>query len=393
MENTNMHTDPATVDPATVVHSSSLDERACVGLITKRVYRLHSGRLGAGSPAPIVREAVYRELGEDDVSLVTDSDLYGLQKPTTDILLAGSAFSHHGSVSELRTALIAGAARKSVLVTGDRVLRVGVDGTLSASAPQPFERMRLGWHRAYGGRDLGTEQARHNQGRTRSRTSPPSLEEVLEHASIAYPRNRQGRGFFVDRERRRLDGVPLPNLSDPEDPIELKRLLAVDPCDWIDRPMPAGYGPIGALTFPRCFRYGLGIVCSRRTLPVREIALGALRGHEVDALEEPRGADAHAFNCAPPGLATTRLFGGERIELFNLHRSAARFTFELPAERPRLVIEPPNAGSFELEAKLATVFIEPDEDRVTLTWAGATAAAGIYTPEACAQMRHAAIWN
>lgn len=373
-------------NPATIVHADALGDAPVLGLVTKRAYRLRRGRLNRGEPAALVRDPIYCELDED-AALVLDSDLFGLHKPATDVLLTGTAYAHRGATNELRTALVAGPARKEVHVTGDRELLVRHDGTLSATRPRPFEQMPLGWGRAYGGRDAGAEAAGLGD------TPVGLVADILASATHSYPRNRQGCGFFIDRDRRRLDGAALPNLSDPDDPIELERLFAADPYDWLDRPLPAGYGPIDGLTFPRCWLFGVGLEISRRRRPVREVALGALHEQEAAKLDDPDDTQPRAFNCAPPGLATTQLRGDERVELYNLHRDAEHFVFELPGERPRLLVEPPNAGTFELEPRLTTVFIEPDEDRVTLTWAGSTPAAGLYSPEACATMRHAALWR
>lgn len=371
----------------TTVHSSSLDGRPRLGVVTKRAYRLRQGKLARGEPAALVREPIYRDVGGFDAALILDSDLLGLHKPATDVLLAGCAHSRRGAVDTLHTALAVGAVRKDVLVTGDRNLEIGRGGSLKATRPQPFERMPLGWDRAYGGRDVGSETKGWPD------KGSAAMADILTHAAHSYPRNRCGVGFFVDRERQRLDGAALPNLSDPGDPIELARMFAADPCDWLDRPTPAGYGPVGPLTFPRCWFYGVGLASSRHARPVREVALGVLGEHEAGRIDDPHERHPRAFNCAPPGLATTQLRGDERVELYNLHRDAEHFVFELPGERPRLLVEPPNAGTFELEPRLTTVFIEPDEDRVTLTWSGSTPAAGIYAPEMCATMRHAAIWT
>ncbi len=382
-----------TDEKSTTVYSSALGHAVLLGVITKRAYRLVPGTLGPGSPAALRLDPLYRELDGDDHALVVDSDLFCLHKQTTDVVLTGTAHSHRGVVTELHTALVVGSVRKDVLVTGDRSLQVRGDGSLSATAPQRFERMALGWSRAYGGRDRGSEPAVAAATRSPLPSSQlPSMDALLAESTHAYPRNRAGTGFFVDQDRQRLDGKPLPNLSDPGDPVELSRLLAADPCDWLDRPMPASYGPVGALTFPRCLWSGIGLQYSARSRPVREVALGALHDHEVEQIDQPGPAQARAFNCAPPGLSTAQLTGRERIELWNLHPQTEHYGFALPDERPRLLLEPPSAGTFELQPKLATVFIEPDEDRVTLTWAGTTPAAGIYSPEQCAKMRHAATW-
>ncbi len=376
-----------TEEAGSIVCSDAHHDEAVLGVVAKRSYRLEAGRLGRGVPAAIVREHRYAPY-EDDVVVTSESELSCLHKQTTDVLLEGTAYAHRGVVTELHTALIVGPVRKDVIVTGDRTLRVGADGAVAFSAATAFERMPLVWQRAYGGRDRGAEPPAQN-----TRGAPPPLEAILSHGTFAYPRNRHGRGFFIDRDRQRLDGAPLPNLSDPRDPIRVDRLLAADPFDWIDRPVPACYAPIDPITFPRCTELGLAIDVSRRSRPVAEVAMGALDEARVKTLGEAGPPTAAAHNVAPPGLATTLLLGHERVELYNLHPSGEHVVFGLPGERPRLVVEPPNAGLFELEPRLVTVLIEPDAHRVTLTWAGSTPAAGVFSPEACGAMRHAVIWS
>jgi hypothetical protein len=98
------------------------------------------------------------------------------------------------------------------------------------------------------------------------------------------------------------------------------------------------------------------------------------------------------FNCAPAGLAVCRLEGAERVSLWNTHPNQELLEFDLPGDRPKLLIEPPGVAPRELTPLLQTVLIEPDLDRVTLTWAGVLPVAMPYPQELTASMRHAAVW-
>lgn len=364
----------------TIVCSASMGGQARVGIITKRVYRLRQGKLSAGEPAALVRDPIYLGAGERDRTLILDSDLFALHKPKTDVLLCGNAYAHRGAVRELHTSLTVGPVQKHVLVTGDRQLEVRGGGALSATRPSLFERMPLGWSRAYGGRDATCEPQVH------ARVSRFSL-------AAGYPRNRGGKGFFIDRERRRLDGAALPNLSDPDDPIELARLFAAHVEDWLDRPTPAGYGPIDPTTFPRCWHFGMALASSGHERPLREVALGAISAHDAGRLDVWRRPAARACQCAPAGLATHQLHGSERVELWHLHREVDHFVCELNGERPLLWLEPPHARGLELEPRLTTIFIEPDDDRITLTWAGSVPTRIRYPRETCANMSFEVRWG
>lgn len=306
-------------------------------------------------------------------------DLLGMFRATTDVVLEGSAHSLRGPVTRLMTRLMVGPVHKRVEVVGDRRLLVGSDGSLSESAPASFTSMPLCFERAYGGRDEEAEALVERTG-------------IEAHGALTYPRNPRGCGYWFDVERGRLHGRRLPNLQDPDDPVAVTRLLADRFGDWIDRPIPAAYAPIDGFTFPRILHNGIGVFWSKRERPVREVVLGAL---DQSALTVDRTAapDVRACNAASPGLATALLRGDEKVSLWNLHRRYEHLELSLPGEVPRMLVEPPNTKTFELEPKLATVHIEPDEDRITLTWAGSMAVGGIYSPEICAAMRRAVTWN
>lgn len=141
-------------------------------------------------------------LGDDYGHLRAD-DLVG--RSGTDVIVLGDAVAE-APVEQLTVRVEAGPYRHEVAVYGDRVWEQG-EGGLRPSSPQPFDRMPLTCSRAYGG------------------------QLVTELGTVAHQLNPRGRGFYTEEQQAR--GGPLPNLEDPENPIQR----------WNDQRLPAGVGP------------------------------------------------------------------------------------------------------------------------------------------------------
>ena len=99
------------------------------------------------------------------------------------------------------------------------------------------------------------------------------------------------------------------------------------------------------------------------------------------------------YNAAPSGLAVCRLRGGERARLWNVHRERAFVEFDLPDDEPRLSLDVPGVGERKLAPVLTTVRIEPDADRVVLTWAAAFRVLAVYPDEMTRAMRRSVSWR
>ncbi|APR87639.1 putative exported protein [Minicystis rosea] len=323
--------------------------------------------------------------------MLHDTEMIAGIKPVTDVLLLGSARSHRGPVRALTAALRVGPTAKSVQVWGDRELRLERRAALEFSAPEPFTVMPLTWEHAYGGEDTYAESMEPKVPDTGLHAISEGLEPTL--GSLSYPRNPHGRGFFMDLDRERLAGAPVPNLDDPSDPVSPDRMLVRDYLDWIDCPVATCFEPIDLFTFPRALFF-VPADFNKPARPIHELTMGALAPADLARMD---GFDAsihpRSFNCAPAGLATHRLYGAERVQLWNLHPERELFEFDLAGDRPRLVIEPPGVRPREVEPLLQTVLIEPDLDRVTLTWAGAIEVAAVYPHEMTDVMRHAVVFG
>lgn len=352
------------MSPTVFVFSAQSPQGAQVlGIIAKRAYRLAYGRLVPDAVPPPFHEAPeYAPPAQPQGTraFVADSDYFAAVKPSTDVLVRGSGYSTRGPVRMLDTAVSVGPMRKRVRAWGERAMRVMPGGALSFSQPEPFTEVPLTWELAYGGRD---EHAEKCLLAPRKRFAARRGERGR---IFAYPRNRWGRGYFLNVDIDRLEGQLAPRLEVPEEPVEAAQILAADPCDWKKRPAAACYAPMDCATFPR--------------------AAWAVRSPGTPL-------DARIANCAPSELCGARLQGNERVCLMNMHPKRELFELELPGERPRLLLEPPGCSIQDLPALLQTVLIEPAEERVTLTWAAALDVLAPYPAEMCRDMRRAVRWE
>ena len=380
---------------ATLVLSGQVPGRGpCLAILANRAYRIEPGRRASPlrDEMPVSLEPAYAPSSNEGAGrrLVEEAHTTAVARPLTDVLVRGTARSLRGPVPVVETGVRVGGARKAVRAVGDR--RIGVTPTgLSFSSPEPFVEMPLLWDRAYGGRDLHAERLLAKQAR-RGRTGPQNDLAPLD-PQLLYPRNGAGRGYALDLDRARLECTPAPNLEDPTDPVTPDRLLSATRTDWIDRPIAACYEPIDVFTFPRA-AFLLRPAFDSPQRPVHELSVGAVLREDLEKKLDPRNfMSPRMYNAAPAGLAVCRLGGAERVSLWNMHAKHEVLEFELPDDRPRLLIEPPRVTARELAPLLQNVLIEPDQDRVTLTWTGVLPVAMPYPDEMVAVMRHGVVWS
>jgi len=199
---------------------------------------------------------------------------------------------------------------------GDRVWQS--DG--SPSAPEPFEAMPLVWERAFGG------------------------VHPLEDRILAEERNPIGVGFAGKRSVQELTGQPVPNLESPGEPLERQGQTLTPVC----------FAPTAPQWLPRrAFAGTYDEVWQRKRAPYL-----------------PTDFDPRFLQCAAPELTFDRyLLGGETIEVTGASPEGP-IAFALPAAHLRVEVKV--AGSIEHPpVNLETILLEPDENRVALTWRAA----------------------
>lgn len=293
-----------------------LDGAPCVLVVIKQ--RFSVARNGQVHREPGVQVRLVDEPWDPDAeqsSIRLPTDLC-LRKPSTDVVVAGSAISpNRKPVKELDVWVRVGPVSKRLKVFGTRVWFPGALG-MTLSAPRPFQELPLRWEYAYGGMD----------------TSNPKR-------AAHEPRNPVGRGVAADPKT--LMHQPGPQIEDPEHLISSTRT----------KPAPAGVGAIGPQFEPR-LRYA-GTYDDRwqkERMPL-----------------PPLDFDERHNQVAAPGLiCPSYLRGGERVELVGLNAEGP-----LQFNLPKLVFHVGSQtaqGPQEHRPALDTVLLEPQMNRFELTW-------------------------
>jgi len=242
------------------------------------------------------------------------------RKKRCDVLLLGSAHAPQGRpTTRVAVGLRIGTWTKTFAVVGDRHWQTGIAG-VSASAPEPFTAKPITYDVAFGGTDL-----RH--------------EDPAKHA--AFMRNPIGRGFHKHLKSEWVDGAPLPSTE------EINRPVTAPDGDFT----PMAFGPIGRGWEPR------------RTLA------GTYDQAWIDEAFPflPCDFDERYYQSAPTDQQLTIPAGKQEITLLNLTADGSR-SFVLPDFEAPIHIFPKKGGREDFTARIDTILIEPDEERVVATW-------------------------
>jgi hypothetical protein len=241
------------------------------------------------------------------------------RKRHCDVLLNGCAYAPDGRPTDrVKVGLQIGAWFKSFDVVGDRVWFTA--GGARASMPERFAAMPISYDRAFGGADL-----RH--------------EDPAQHA--AFSPNPSGRGFHKHLEADWLEGSPLPNTEELGIPVTQP--------DGNYRPM--SFGAIGRHWEPRVRYAGT---------------------YDQDWQESvfpflPSDFDDLYYQAAPPDQQLALPVGEHTVTLLNLTRDGHR-VFTLPHFEAPIQIFPQRGPREDVTALADTIVIEPDLERVTMTW-------------------------
>jgi hypothetical protein len=288
--------------------------------VIKGTFQLNAAVAVADDQVPVTVEDKYH--GEPGTSSIQEPSDVALIKPGTDLILLGSAHAPGGRpTTQMDIGVTAGPLRKAIRVIGDRVWKARGVGP-AISAPEPFLRMPLTWERAFGGFDQSKKGV------------------------VVEPRNPVGSGFRAGDGERALDGLRLPNLEDPSDPIT----------SWRQRPSPVCFAPVAPHWRPR----------------VDYAGTYDERWQQERAPFLPADFDPRFFQLAPAGLSASGYFrGGEPVELrgmtvsgilrFFLPRIRLEVTYRLDQTPQRPVVN------------LDTVLVRPDQGRLILVWRTALA--------------------
>lgn len=242
------------------------------------------------------------------------------RKKRVDVLLLGSAYAPQGRpATRVPVGLRVNGLTKSLAVVGNRLWQAG-GGGIKAGDPQPFTVMPIGYDCAFGGVD-----SRH--------------EDVSKH--MAYTRNPVGRGFHKHLRSEWVDGASLPNTE------ELNRPVTQPDGDFA----PMAFGPIGRAWEPRARYAG--------TYDPQWL------DHHFPFL--PQDFDEAYYQSAPADQQFDGPVGGQEVALVNLTADGQR-SFIIPVFEAPVHVFPRKGEREDLRATLDTLVLEPDRERMTMTW-------------------------
>jgi hypothetical protein len=267
---------------------------------------------------PLVMSDVF--YGEPGLSAPKYEVDFALRKPRCDVLLNASAHAPGGRPTRrVEVAAHIGNWSKSFAVVGDRVWEADGVG-IGASSPIPFVTMPITYDRAFG----GTDNIHEDPGK---------------HA--AFMANPSGRGFHSQLVKEWIHGTPLPNTEELGQPV-----------NWVNGDYkPMSFGPIG------------------RHWESRAPFAGT---YDKTWLDEhfpflPPDFDEQYYQSAPLDQQLPMPLGEQQVTLVNLTPDGQR-TFVLPHLEAPVHVFPKKGEREDLTAFADTIVIEPEEERVTMTW-------------------------
>lgn len=288
--------------------------------VVKATYRIGSDGTLVVSPDQVDVNLAGEYWGDPEVSSFRYEPESAPVKVGTDIVLIGHAHAPHASATRMDVALKVGALEKGIKVTGDRywVKRRGVQ---VPTDPLAFEKILLNFEHAFGGWDCSAgDEKRHGF-------------EARNPVGLGF---RTKWGLFEERVR-------LPNLEYPHDRIK----------GWRDRPAPAAFGFTSPNWEPRVGYAGTYDTTWQKTkMPLL-----------------PEDFDIRYYNGAPADqIASGALRGDEPVIAIGMSPSG-RIAFDLPGLPPPLcTIALRGQKDRQLQARLDTVIINADEQRLFLLW-------------------------
>ncbi|MCC6622763.1 MAG: DUF2169 domain-containing protein [Deltaproteobacteria bacterium] len=204
--------------------------------------------------------------------------------------------------------------------------------------------------------------------------------EDTEKPQMPYPANMVGKGFVISHLEEAIEGVPLPNIEDPDELISNENFVVdLTQFDLKKLRTPAGWAPYPMAWYPRAQHWGvyfwdldkakLGLDKAKEEFdpddPDDKVALEQLGKFEFPIM------NALAFQEAHPKLQVKEIRGDEEVYIQNMTPAGTLF-FRLPGVHPTVTVDM-SKGPVPLRMRLDTLLIDiddPEKPAVEMLWRG-----------------------
>jgi len=272
----------------------------------------------AEDQVPLIEADVFT--GEPGFSAPIYESDYAPLKPKCDVILNGSAYAPDGRPAvKVPVSLQIGPILKSFYVVGHRVWQKNFTG-FGPTSSAPFTKMPISYDNAFGGVD-------------------DTHEKPQKHKACST--NPAGVGFHSNLENELVEGKPLPNTEEPNNPVTKPK----------GNYQPMAFSPIGRAWQPRALLAGT---------------------YDQDWIDNifpflPPDFKDDYYQSAPTDQQMPYPKGGEKVKLTNLTPDG-HTVFTLPDLTMPVTFYFKNIEEKETSAVVDTIVIEPDESRIMLTW-------------------------
>lgn len=353
------------------------DGQQWAGLVLKRTYVLDQGRpqpaaSGRLQIKPSAQEALMdTQIGYfDDDAIVRHAppvfvnDYYAARQKT-DVVIQGMAFAPRGGTRSFTVTARFGRHERSINVFGERRGDVDRMGRFRFSEPKTIDAVPLRYDFAYGGVDMVA------LARKLGYPKPGAQVRLQRETELHYPRNPCGLGYLIELDRESFNGLLIPHLEHPFDPLTPERLAVGRPDRWLRGPMPAAWDWQAESWFPRAAYLGLSPPFAKDgTLPA-EVTRGLAPPDILDIpmifhnLDGPPRVEY--TQAASPGMSVD-VAPDEAFEIHGMHPRGEVVSFRLPGEVPlaRVAFRP--EAFTDLEPRLCSVVIRPHRGEVIVVW-------------------------
>ncbi len=292
------------------------DGKPILSVLAKKTYTICSKQIiPALKQPPLNTSEIYVDPVDPlNSEILEESDLVPC-KQNTDIVVLSKAYSPKGKKAfYLDCEVQIGPVQKKIRVFGERKIKSGLIRGIQFTDPIPYQQKELNWTNAYGG-------------------IAKSKDGIL----FPYPPNPIGKGFHLKGGFENYSEILVPNLEDPEVPLQPHELIWRKFDDWKRAPKPVSFGLVKPGFFPR---------------------------FSFSASSTP---DIRFFQGASEGLCNHTLQGNEHVKLIYMDPQKPIFEFDLPNEKPIVTILI-NNSPVELTTVLQTLLINKENSCLFMVW-------------------------